>query len=185
MCLNFQMNVIIFSRLKLDSTNCIPFLGQPLYSISITLCDQISVGTHIVYKHGNAFPPLYHDSALVTDIQQSQACPSEKVLELITNTLCNGFIRQSVKYSQLQSISKVVYLSNNFSEEEVLTRAKKCLQYHENFYHPEYYSSHHFVTMCKTGHEYSLTGVLVRKQIEDNEGKFMIIDTVADTTSLK
>lgn len=156
-------------QVKLSSTNCIPFLGQPLYSLPITSCDQISLGTHILYKHGNAFPPLYH-SAIVVDIQQSQAPSNEKVLDIIANTLCYGFVRQSFKFDQLQSMSKMVYLSGNFSEEEVVTRAKNYLQ-HKNFYHPEYYNSHHFATMCATGCEYSLTGVLVRKQIEDNEGR--------------
>ncbi len=160
-------------QVKLSSANRIPFLGQPLYSLPVTSCNQISLGTHILYKHGNAFPPLYH-SAIVVDImsQQShdQTYPNDEVLDVITNTLCSGYIRQSLIFSQLQSISKVVYLSGNFSEEEIIMRAKNHLQYHENFYHPDYYNSHHFATMCTTGYEYSLTGVLVRKQIEDNEG---------------
>ena len=157
-------------QLNLSSADCIPFLGRPLYSLSIASCDHIFVGAHIVYKHGNAFPPLYR-SALVIDIQRSRDCPSEKVLELITNTLCSGFTKQSVKYSQLQCVSKVVYLSSEFSEEEAVMRAKYHLQYHENFYHPEFYNSHHFVTMCKTGREYSLTDILMRKQVEDYEGR--------------
>ena len=157
-------------QLNLSIADHIPFLGQPLYSHPVISCDQISVGTHIIYKHGNAFPPLYR-SALVVDIQRSRASHDEKVLELVTNTLLNGFTRQSFQYSHLQRISKVVYLSSNFSEEEAVTRAKNHLRYHENFYHPEYYNSHHFVTMCKTGREYSLTDILTRKQVEDYEGK--------------
>ena len=161
-------------QLKLNSANHIPFLGQPHYSHPVISCDQISVGTHIIYKQGNAYPPLYRSALIVDIIQQSRASQNEKVLELITNTLRNEFIRQSVQYSQLQRISKVVYLSSNFSEEEAVTRAKHHVHYHENFYHPEYYNSHHFVTMCKTGCEYSLTDILTRKQVEDYEGKLMI-----------
>ena len=160
-------------QLKLSLiTDHIPFLGQPLYSLTITSCEHISVGTHIIYKHGNAFPPLYR-SALVIDIQPSRVCPSEKIFELITNTLRNGFTKQLVQYSQLQWVSKVVYLSSEYSEEEAVMRAKYHLQYHENFYHPEFYNSHHFVTMCKTGREYSLTDILMRKKIEDYEGKLL------------
>jgi hypothetical protein len=161
-------------QLKPNSTDHIPFLGQPLYSLAITSCDHISFGTHIIYKHGNAFPPLYR-SALVIDIQPSRDYPGEKLLELITNTLCNGFTKRLVRYSQLQMLSKVVYLSSNFSKEEAVMRAKYHLQYHENFYHPEYYNSHHFVTMCTTGREYSLTDILMRKQVEDYKGRLLII----------
>ena len=151
----------------------VPLLGQPLYCHAITSCDHISIGTHIVYKHGNAFPPLYR-SALVIDIQPSRDFPNEKLLELITNTLRNGFTKQLVQYSQLQMLSKVVYLSSYFSKEEAVVRAKYHLQYHENFYHPEFYNSHHFVTMCTTGQEYSLTDILMRKQVEDYEGRLLI-----------
>ena len=160
-------------QLKLNSMDHVPLLGQPLYCHAITSCDHISIGTHIVYKHGNAFPPLYR-SALVIDIQPSRDFPNEKLLELITNTLRNGFTKQLVQYSQLQMLSKVVYLSSYFSKEEAVVRAKYHLQYHENFYHPEFYNSHHFVTMCTTGQEYSLTDILMRKQVEDYEGRLLI-----------
>ena len=151
---------------KLNS--CSPFLGQPSYSLPIASCNQVSGGTHIFYRHGYAFPPSYH-SALVLEVKQGEQ--NKTSLEIITNTLAEGIHKQSLDFSKLQSVSKVVYLSSRFSPEKAIVRAKQYLIYtSKSFYHPEYYNSHHFVTMCMTGCEYSLADILVRKQVLDYEG---------------
>ena len=145
-------------------------LGQPLYTIPVTSCDQISKGAHILYRQGNAFPPSYC-SAIVQEITNHEQGNAKFLV--ITNIIKSGITTSySVTFSELKCLSRVVYLSSRFSDEEAISRAERLQQKSgENFFHIDYYNSHHFVTMCKTGEEYSLADIVVRKQILDHESK--------------
>ena len=166
-------------QLKLCSRYQIPFLGSPIDCVRISTVDeQFPVGTHILYKLGNTFPPSYR-SALVIGVLKDQS--DELVLEFITNTEKDGIIKQAAKYKSLQNLSEVVYLSAPIPKEEAIATAITHLQYHEKFYHPKFYNSHHFVTICVTGCEHSLADILAKKQGEEYEGKLCcmhVIDTV-------
>ena len=151
-----------------------PFLGQPLYSLPVTSCDQISKGTHILFRQGNAFPPMYCSALIQQITYDEQGIVS---LEVITNTLKEGIITYTVDFTQLKSLSKVVYLSSRFSEEEAIIRAQGLKRNNKNCYHQEYYNSHHFVTMCLSGCEYSLADIVTKKQVSDYEGKLLYDDT--------
>lgn len=109
-----------------------PILGQPLYSLSVTSCDQISNGAHIMYRQGNAFPPSYC-SALVQEIRNHEQ--GNATLTVITNTIKSGTTMHSVEFNELKCLSKVVYLSCPFSEEEAIIRAERLQQKSEpNFF---------------------------------------------------
>ena len=160
-------------QVKLCTNNSAPLLGHPVESRRITTTDKkIPVGTHILYKVNDTFPPSYR-SALVTGGEQNQ---SEVMLEFITNTVKDGIIKQSAKLKDLQDLSEVVYLSAPFSAEEVATAVQR-MEHMENFFHHEYYNSHHFVTMCVTGCEHSLVDILAGIQHEEYQGnlQFTII----------
>jgi hypothetical protein len=155
-----------------------PFLGNPVESRRITTTDKkIPIGTHILYKVNDTFPPSYQ-SALVTDNQ------SEMILKFITNTMKDGIIEQSAEFKNLQDLSEIVYLSPAISAKDAVATARRHLEYTENFFHLEYYNSHHFVTMCVTGCEHSLVDILTDSEIqcEEHQGKLNLVCTHAIST---
>ena len=148
-----------------------PVLGNPVEYHRITTTDKkIPIGTHILYKVNDTFPPSYR-SALVIGTQQNQSDSNEMTLEFITNTMKDGIIKQSAEIKDLQNLSKVIYLSAGNSAEDAVTTAREHLKHTENFFHLEFYNSHHFVTMCVTGREYSLVDILAGIQNEECQGK--------------
>ena len=145
-----------------------PLLGHPVESRRITTVDKkIPIGTHILYKVNDAFPTLYQ-SALVVGVQQNQSDSNEVILEFVTNTMKDGITKQSASFKDLLDLSEVVYLSAPISAEEAVATAIGHLK--ENFFHPKYYNSHHFVTMCVTGREHSLVDILAGVQCEEYQG---------------
>jgi hypothetical protein len=159
-----------------------PFLGNPVESRRITSTDKkIPIGTHILYKVNDIFPPSYQ-SALVTGIQHNR---SEMIVEFITNTMKDGIIKQSAEFKGLQDLNEVVYLSAAISAQDAIATARRYLEYTENFFHLEFYNSHHFVTMCVTGREHSLGDILTGIQCEESQGKLKLICMHAISTYIK
>lgn len=160
-------------RICLSSNS--PVLGNPVEYHRITTTDKkIPIGTHILYKVNDTFPPSYR-SALVIGTQQNLSDSNEMILEFITNTMKDGIIKQSAEIKDLQNLSKVIYLSAGNSAEDAVTTAREHLKHTENFFHLEFYNSHHFVTMCVTGRECSLVDILAEIQCEECQGKLNLV----------
>ena len=162
-------------QIKLCLSYNVPLLGHPVESRRITtISKKIPVGTHILYKVNDTFPPSYQ-SALVIGVQQGQSDSNEMILEFVTSTMKDGITKQSASFKELQDLSEVVYLSAPISAEEAVATAIEHLEHKENFFHPEYYNSHHFVTMCVTSHEHSLADILAGVQCEEYQGKLIFM----------
>ena len=78
---------------------------------------------------------------------------------IVVITNCeDGVIMKDVLVSELHNLHKVEYSSCRYSREKSLERALSRIN--ENHYHPLRNNSHHFVSWCKTGQEYSLIDIL-------------------------
>ena len=148
--------------------------GGPFQAVAIEAVDGLERGDHILIQViQEPYRPGY-ESALVSNIDVVRG-----QLTLIRNTRLRTLseVEVVVDYSQLRCVHKVEYMPCLYSADEAIQRAKQRFEKEDsvlkpvNCYHALNNNSHHFATWCKTGHEYSLSDIVIHLDNIKTQGK--------------
>ena len=146
------------------SSNSSPskYLGMPSFIREAN--DQLIAGDHILYRINKPpFSPIYR-SAIVVQVLSSQQ------VEIATLTE-NGIVKQTHSLDMLPSLHQVVYHFCRYSGDQVVSRIQKLMDNQGNYYYDDNCNnSHHFVTRCKTDHEYSLIELVNELSLKEQGG---------------